>query len=176
MSGEIAKKYVNALTKSCDSSELSAVSDTLDALSLVYHDKKFINIIYSPDVTKEQKEAFLLSLADTADKKLINFIKLLNQNDRLSLIPKISDELKYQIAVMNNQFHAVISSDFDIPDEKIKMLETSFSKKFDSDIKLSVSDEKYPGVKVEIDDLGLEISFSLDRLKAQMSEHILKAI
>lgn len=176
MSGEIAKKYVNALTKSCDVEALKSVSETLSALSLVYLDKKFVNIIQSPDVTKEQKEAFLLSLIDTADNKLTNFIKLLNQNDRLDLIPKISDELRYQIAVMKNEFCAVISSDFDIPDEKIKMLETSFSKKFDSDIKLSISDEKYPGVKVEIDDLGLEISFSLDRLKAQMSEHILKAI
>ena len=34
----------------------------------------------------------------------------------------------------------------------------------------------YNGIKIELDDLGVEASFSVDRLKAQMSEYILKAI
>ena len=34
----------------------------------------------------------------------------------------------------------------------------------------------YPGIKVELDNLGVEVSFSAERLKAQMCEHILKAI
>lgn len=176
MSGEIAKKYVNALVKSCNENEIKAIENSLQTLSQAFIDKKFINIIQSPDVAKKQKEQFVVSLIETEDQKFINFIKLLNENDRLILIPQISEELKYQMAVKNNQYEAVISSDFDIPQDKLKMLEENFSKKFNSDIKLNISKEKYPGVKVEIDDLGLEISFSLDRLKAQMSEHILKAI
>ncbi|MDX1809496.1 MAG: F0F1 ATP synthase subunit delta [Sulfurospirillaceae bacterium] len=176
MSGEIAKKYVNALIKSSSEDKLKATMEILQKLSLVYNDKKFINIIQSPDIDKKQKEQFVLSLTETEDKKFINFIKLLNDNDRLSLIPQICDEFKYQMAVKNNQYEAVISSDFDISDDKLKMLEENFSKKFNSDIKLNVSKEQYPGVKVEIDDLGLEISFSINRLKAQMAEHILKAI
>ncbi|MBP5779262.1 MAG: F0F1 ATP synthase subunit delta, partial [Campylobacter sp.] len=32
------------------------------------------------------------------------------------------------------------------------------------------------GVKIDVEDLGFEISFSIDRLKNKMSEYILKAI
>jgi F-type H+-transporting ATPase subunit delta len=176
MSIKIAKKYVNALIKSCDEKELNNYFKELTTLSSVYSEEKFLNIILSPDVKKSEKEKFILSLNQSGDKKFINFLKLLNQYDRLDLIPQIADELRYQVAVENNQFTGTISSDFNIVAKKIKILEESFSKKFNSSIKLEKSKDKYPGVKVEIDDLGVEVSFSLERLKAQMSEHILKAI
>ena len=34
----------------------------------------------------------------------------------------------------------------------------------------------YDGIKVDIDGLGVEISFSKDRLKSQLIDHILKAV
>lgn len=55
-------------------------------------------------------------------------------------------------------------------------MEENFSKKFNSKIKLDGSKSDYNGVKVELDDLGVEVNFSIDRLKSQMSEYILKAI
>jgi len=176
MSIQIAKKYVNALIKSCKEKELNSYFKELKTLSLVYSNEKFLNIILSPDVKTSEKEKFILSLNQNSDKKFINFLKLLNKNDRLSLIPLICDELRYQVALENNEFSGIVMSDFNIPAKKIKTLEESFSKKFNSTIKLAKSKDKYPGVKVEIDDLGVEVSFSLERLKAQMSEHILKAI
>jgi F-type H+-transporting ATPase subunit delta len=176
MSTKIAKKYVNALIKSCNEKELNKYFKELTKISFVYSQEKFLNIISSPDVKNTQKEKFILSLNQDRDQKFINFLKLLCQNDRLDLIPLICDELRYQVAVESNKFDGVVLSDFTITAKKIKTLEESFSKKFNSTIKLSKSKDKYPGVKVEIDDLGVEVSFSLERLKAQMSEHILKAI
>ncbi len=176
MSNQIAKKYVNALMKSCTDKELNSFFVSLKDLSLAYKNEKFLNIIESPDVSNIKKEDFILSLSQNKDKKFVNFLKLLSVNDRFNLIPAVSEELKYQVAVKNNEFSGVIMSDFDISDEKIKTLEDNFSKKFNLNVKLNRSQDKYPGVKVEIDDLGLEVSFSLERLKAQMSEHILKAI
>jgi len=176
MSTKIAKKYVNALIKSCNEKELNSYFKELIRLSSLYHEEKFLNIISSPDVKNAEKEKFILSLNQDKDQKFINFLKLICENDRLDLLPLVCDELRYQVAVENNKFDGVIISDFSITAKKIKTLEESFSKKFDTDIKFSKSKDKYPGVKVEIDDLGVEVSFSLERLKAQMSEHILKAI
>ena len=55
-------------------------------------------------------------------------------------------------------------------------LEDKFSKRFNASIKLDSQKSEYNGIKIELNDLGVEASFSVDRLKAQMSEHILKAI
>ncbi len=176
MGNQIAKKYVNALIRSCSDKELNQLYKELKDLSLVYSEDRFMNIILSPDVKNLEKENFVLSLVDNKNKKFVNFLKLLSQNDRLELIPLICDELRYQVAVKNNKFNGIIMSDFKITKAKIKTLEESFSSKFNSTIKLEKSEEEYSGVKVEIDDLGVEVSFSLERLKAQMSEHILKAI
>ena len=41
---------------------------------------------------------------------------------------------------------------------------------------LEVAKSDYNGIKIELEDLGVEASFSMDRLKAQMIEYILKAI
>ncbi|NOX15062.1 MAG: F0F1 ATP synthase subunit delta [Epsilonproteobacteria bacterium] len=176
MSNLIAKKYVNALINSCNDKELNEFYKELSDLSLVYAEEKFMNIILSPDIKNIDKENFIISLVNDKSKKFVNFLRLLGENDRLELVPFICDELRYQVAVKNNKFSGTIMSDFKITKAKIKTLEESFSRKFNSAIKLEKSDEVYPGVKVEIDDLGVEVSFSLERLKVQMSEHILKAI
>jgi F-type H+-transporting ATPase subunit delta len=176
MSNQIARKYVKALMKSFDDEKLKEVYNSLSELSSACELDKFNNIIESPDMDSQKREQFILSLNENSDKNFINFLKLLSQNNRLGLIPEICDELKYQEALKNNEFAGVIMSDFEISQDKIDALENSFSKKFNSTIKLVKSDVEYPGVKVKIDDLGLEVSFSLERLKAQMSEYILKAI
>ena len=176
MSNPIASKYVKALIKSFDEEELKMVTLKLEELSGACQMSKFSNIINSPDIDANKREEFILSLSDSDNQKFINFLKLLSQNNRLELIPEICDELRYQEALKSNQFSGVLMCDFDISEQKIKTLEESFSKKFNSTIKLHKSALKYPGVKVKIDDLGLEVSFSLERLKAKMSEYILKAI
>jgi len=176
MSNQIARKYVKALMKSFGDEKLKEVYESLAKLSSACELDKFNNIIESPDMDSQKREEFILSLNENSDIKFINFLKLLSQNSRLDLMPEICDELKYQEALKNNEFNGVIMSDFEISQEKIDALEENFSKKFNSTIKLVKSDAQYPGVKVKIDDLGLEVSFSLERLKAQMSEYILKAI
>ncbi len=176
MSTSIAKKYVNALIQSCTQAQLLAICEELTKVLEAFKIEKFTNIVLSPDVTQEKKEALVLSLIQTKDAKLTNFIKLLAVNDRLDLLPLIVKELKYQISLKNNVFEGEILSNFDISAEQVAMLEANFSQKFNAQIKLKALKNDYPGIKIALDDLGVEVSFSLDRLKAQMSEHILKAI
>lgn len=177
MSGAIAKKYVNALIESCSDSELKDIALSLTSLKKAFELDKFNNIILSPDVTMQEKEKLVLSLTENnTNSKFQNFIKLLSSNDRLTLIPLIVKELKYQFALKNNTFSGKVSTNFVVTEAQLKTLEENFSKKFNATIKLEANDTAYPGIKVELDDLGVEVSFSLERLKAQMTEHILKAI
>ena len=176
MKGIIAKKYVNALMKSCNDSELSLAESAINEISSAFTSSKFTNIILSPDLSNEKKEEFVLSLLEKSNGKIVNFIKLLTENDRLTLIPTIAEELKYQISLKNNSYEGEVVSNFEISKEQITKLEENFSKKFSANIKLKAQVSDYPGVKIQLDDLGVEVSFSLDRLKSQMVEHILKAI
>ncbi|HDX6294449.1 TPA: F0F1 ATP synthase subunit delta, partial [Campylobacter fetus subsp. venerealis] len=105
-----------------------------------------------------------------------NFLLLLAERKRLGLIPEISKEFEYQQAVRDCKFSGLISGNFELSAAQKTELEERFSKKFGAKIEFENIKNNYNGIKIELDDLGVEVSFSIDRLKAQMSEYILKAI
>ena len=176
MSGAIAKKYVNALMSSCNDSELNEMFALLQELAQAFKIEKLQNIVLSPDVSSKDKVALVLSFITQSTQKSQNFIKILGENDRLSLLPSVAKELKYQLSLKNNTYEGEIVSNFEVSTTQVSKLEENFSKKFNAQIKLHSTVNAYPGIKIQLDDLGVEVSFSLERLKAQMSEHILKAI
>ena len=143
----IAKKYVKALVSDLSKDEFNNFTARLQEIANAFANEKFQNIIVSPNLKNSQKADFVLSLVGEADQKFVNFIKLLGENKRLDILPNIVSEL-----------------------------ESSFSKRFNAKIILEPVKSNYNGIKIELDDLGVEASFSVDRLKAQMSEYILKAI
>ncbi|MDR3177366.1 MAG: F0F1 ATP synthase subunit delta [Campylobacteraceae bacterium] len=173
---KIAKRYVKALLGSFNAKELADLADELKNLSQAFASSKFTTILSSPDVSKKDKIDFVTSLLKNRDKRLVNFIKLLGENKRLPLLKAIYEELEFQISLKNNRFNGKIYTNFDIGKEQTENLQKSFGEKFDAQINLDVCKSNYSGIKIQIDDLGVETSFSLERLKAQMTEHILKAI
>lgn len=172
----IAKKYVNALLKSTTSDELNSILISLEVLVPAFGLEKFQNIIQSPNVSALQKQNLVLELLDTPSQKVINLIKLLGEKDRLALLPSIKSDLDYQLALQQNRYEGVVEGSFELSKEQLNALEKSFSKKFNATIELRSQRSDYPGIRVALDDLGVEVSFSLERLKSQMAEHILKAI
>ncbi|MCK9256444.1 MAG: F0F1 ATP synthase subunit delta [Sulfurospirillaceae bacterium] len=172
----IAKKYTNALLKSMDTNEIKLTLKAFDEASSCFKIKKLSTILESPDVSNEKKEELILSLFENPSKKLINLIKLLSENGRLSIVPDIKDELEYQLSLQENSYQGAVEGIFELSNEQLGQLEESFSKKFDAKIVLKNQKSDFPGIRISFEDLGVEVSFSLDRLKAQMAEHILKAI
>jgi len=176
MSDVIAKKYINALMKSMDAKVVETTLASLKTLVPAFGSEKFNNILNSSDVSNADKEGLILSMIENPDAKLTNFIKLLSSNGRLTEIPSIVKELSKQIALKNNQYEGLLISNFKVKANEIKDIETSLSKKLNADIKLTNQVTDYPGIKVEVESLGIEVSFSQDRLKAQMAEHILNSL
>lgn len=172
----IAKRYVKALVESLDDSTLKSFLDSLQKISALYEIEKFNTILQSPDVSKEQKMEFVLLVLENRDSKMDNFLKILNENDRLMLIPSIKDELQKQISQKENIYDGEVYSDWRITKAQLTKLESGFGKKFGATVKLNAIKSDYPGLKISIDSLGIEASFSVERLKAQITEHILKAI
>ncbi len=172
----IAKTYVKALIKAMNQKELDESLNSLYEISLAFKDKKFLDILFSKSITLKQREDFLLSLIKKPNKKLTNFIKILNTHDRLEEIPHIVLELKNQISQLKKEYEGEIISNFKLNDKDKKEIEDTLSKKFDAKIKLKNKVSDYSGIKVEIDALGIEVGFSAKRLKSQISEYILKSL
>ncbi len=177
MNDLVAKRYVKALIEARDSYAVSNISYSLNIISSAFGDEKFISIISSPEVADYAKVDLIISLVDGVhNQTLVNFIKLLGEKRRLSLLPFIANELNVQIAKMNNSYVGVVYTNLELSSDYVSSIEEQFSRKFDVKLSLSQKVCDYDGIKVDIDGLGVEISFSKERLKSQLIDHILKAV
>ena len=77
---------------------------------------------------------------------------------------------------MNNSYTGVIYTNQELSYDSVVSIADQFSRKFNVALSLSQNICDYDGIKVDIDGLGVEISFSKDRLKTQLVDHILKAV
>lgn len=175
MINNTSKRYVNALILSYKKEELSSVLQTLESVASAFRIPKFRDIVKSPTLKEESKVELIASFIKNPSEKIVNFIKLLAKNRRIAL-PQIVEELRKNIAALDNKYLGKIYSATEIDAAKIKELEAKISKKFNADITLQPVKSELEGIKIEVEDLGFEISFSVDRLKQKMSEYILKAI
>ncbi|RXJ89640.1 F0F1 ATP synthase subunit delta [Arcobacter sp. CECT 8983] len=176
MNDLIAKRYVKALLDGRDVESATAIYNDLKTISSAYEDEKFISIVTSSEVKSEDKINLVLSFVDNASVELTNLVKLLGTKKRLEIIPAITSELESQVAKMNNSYTGIVYCNKELSSDYISTIEKKFSEKFNVQLSLSQNVCDYDGIKVDIDSLGVEISFSKDRLKSQMIEHILKAV
>ncbi len=176
MTDLVAKRYVKALLIDADAKAVAKISKELSQISLAYGESKFNDIITSSEVKNDDKVNFVLSLNEKASTTVKNLIKLLGENKRLDIIPSIVEELENQLSIVNNDYTGVIYTNKKLKAADVKSIEGQFSKKFEVNLSLKQDVCDYDGIKVDIDGLGVEISFSKDRLRTQMIEHILKAV
>ncbi len=173
----IAKRYVNALKQTCDEASLEAIGILFEAVAASFEDAKFNQIMFSSEVSAEQKEALLLDAVKAAGSEQVNnLVKLLVEKGRIGIIPAMAQVLKQEIARMKNSFSGVIYSKNDIDAATVEGLATGLGKRVGANIVLELVKNDFDGIKVEVADLGVEINFSKSRMNTQLVEHILKAI
>ncbi len=177
MSDLIAKRYIKALKQDTNAKDLKAIVDIFSELALSFKNEKFTNIINNPSVKPEDKTNILLDAVKSAKSDTLNnLIKLLSEHKRLNIIPAIATELKKDLARTSKSFTGVVYSDEKITAKVIKDLSTELGAKYDSKISLEFVLNDFNGIKVDVEDLGIEINFSKTRINNQIIEHIVKAI
>ncbi len=176
MSGLVAKRYVKALLKDQDLNNASTIYNNIQSIAVAYNDEKFVSIVSSIEVPTSAKVELITSFMENSNDNLNNLIKLLADNKRLNIIPDIASELKKEIAKLNNSYEGVVYTNVELSEGDLSSIQEKFAKKFDITLALTQNICDYDGIKVDIEDLGVEIGFSKERLKSQMIEHILKAI
>ena len=173
----IAKRYIKALGEATGSESLSAIAEVFNALSSSFSNKKFILIMENPEVSNADKESILLdAVKPVGSEKLNNFLKLLVENGRISIIPAMAEEMRKEIARNSKSYSGVVYSNEDVDAKTLKGLSKGLGKKVDAKVALTFIKSDYDGLKVEVSDLDMEINFSKTRVNAQLVEHILKAI
>jgi F-type H+-transporting ATPase subunit delta len=177
MEAMIAKRYVKALTSMMDAEALSNTKVLFDALAEAFKDKKFSSVINDPEISDEQKVSLLLAVVEGAKSEAVNnLIKLMVEKRRLPVIPAMAEALRIELARMNKTYEGKVYSNSAVEASTLEALGSDLGKKMDAVITLKFVESDYNGIKVEVEDLGVEVSLSKSRMNAQLIEHILKAI
>ena len=173
----IAKRYIKAIVDGSEISDIENMAAVFSSLAISFKDEKFLNIIDNPNVSSSDKESILLDGVKSANSERINnFVKLIVENKRINIIPAIAEGMRKDLARQTKTYEGTVYSDSDIDAKVVSELSNGLSKKFDSKITLTYVKNDFNGIKVDVDDLGIEINFSKTRINNQMIEHIIKAI
>jgi len=173
----VAKRYIKAIEELTDLDSFENIANIFESLTDSFSDSKVKNVIESPYVNRKDKAELLLSCVKAADSKEVNnLILLLVEKDRINVIPAIAKEMKKIIAKTKKTYSGTIYSNNDIDATTIQSITAGLSKRVDATIELNFVKTDFNGIKVDVEDLGLEINFSKDRLNSQLINHILKAI
>jgi F-type H+-transporting ATPase subunit delta len=173
----IAKKYIKAIKNSSNTTSMTDISAIFSVLAESFKNEKFTTIINNPNVSSDDKLGILLDSVKSVNSKGVNnLIKLLVEKNRISVIPALAEELKKDLAHSAKNYTGVVYSDSDIDEKVIQELSDGLSKKFNSTIVLNFIKTDFNGIKVDVEDLGIEIDFSKTRINTQMVQHIIKAI
>ena len=173
----IAKRYIKAIKDSSGIDSIESMTSIFSALAESFNDEKFVNIINNPNVSTDDKLSILLDAVKATDsKELNNLIKLIVENGRINVIPAIAEEMRKDVANTTKTYDGIVYSDSDIDAKVVQDLSDGLSKRFDSKITLKFIKNDFDGIKVDVEDLGIEINFSKTRIDSQIIEHIVKAI
>ena len=173
----IAKRYIKAIKDSSGIDSIESMTSIFSALAESFNDEKFVNIINNPNVSTDDKLSILLDAVKATDsKELNNLIKLIVENGRINVIPAIAEGMRKDVANTTKTYDGIVYSDSDIDAKVVQDLSDGLSKRFDSKITLKFIKNDFDGIKVDVEDLGIEINFSKTRIDSQIIEHIVKAI
>jgi F-type H+-transporting ATPase subunit delta len=174
MEALIAQKYAKAIFDTKNNTLISEFAEILNNLSSAFESSKSIVCsLNSPLLSDENKVKTILdALGSKVDLKVINFIKILGENKRLSLIPAISKIINSKLQQETNSYQGVIYSNKKLGKSEISQLEKTLSKHTGSAISLKEINSDIEGIKVSVDDLGIEVNFSKQRVKDQLIDFI----
>jgi len=173
----IAKRYVNALVGSTNKKQRVAFSKKLLEMTEAFSDATVVEKLSSPLIANEAKTAMVVDSLGKEDEKLVNFIKIIGENGRLDLLPTIAKVLKQAIQTETNKYEGIVVSSTKLKAEELKELQASLSTYTNgANVKLTQEVSDIEGIKVSVEDLGIEVNFSKQRVKEQLIDFITKSL
>ena len=114
-------------------------SNALQVLSATVQDEAFAAYLNRPELTPvEQVSVFAKVLGEHQGQALSNFLTLLAENNRLTLLPEIEEEYELLKSQNNNTVDVVIESAFPMTSVQEQLLTHALEKRFNAAVSVTV--------------------------------------
>ena len=157
----VARPYAEALFRVAKSGNLAAWSDLVSEMAHVAAHPDVQALSHNPNVPEQQVAAtFLALLKSPLTDEAKNFVGMLVENGRLSLLPEIGAQFHVLKNAQEGAADAEITSAFEISDAQVKELIATLEKKFGRKLNPSVAVDNslIGGVRVVVGDEVLDTS------------------
>jgi F-type H+-transporting ATPase subunit delta len=151
----IARPYAEALFRVAKSGNLSAWSDLVSEMAQVASHPDVQALAQNPKLSDQQiGETFMALLKSPLNDQVGNFIMMLVENGRMSLLPEIAVQFHALKNAEEGAADAEIFSAFDLSSDQVKQLVSVLEKKFGRKVNPSVTVDPslIGGVRVVIGD------------------------
>jgi F-type H+-transporting ATPase subunit delta len=139
----LARPYARAAFEYASSGDLAIWSQELAVASAVAGTEKMVEVLSSPSLTSDQQAAtFIEVCGDELSAKTKNFIKVLAENKRLSLLPQIAALYEEFKANREKSVEVEVSSAFELDAQIQEKLATALSGKLERDVNMSTIIDK----------------------------------
>lgn len=157
----IARPYAEALFRVARNGDLASWSETLSAMSSVAANPDMMDMARNPKISDEQVIPVFLSAVNTpATPELRNFVSMLVENGRLSLLPEIASQFHALRNTQEGAADAEIVSAFEMTPAQVVDLVATLEKRFGRNLNPSVTVDSslIGGVRVVVGDEVLDTS------------------
>jgi F-type H+-transporting ATPase subunit delta len=159
----VARPYAEALFRVAKSENLPAWSDLVSQMAQVAAHPDVKALADNPKVSNQQiAEVFSSAFKSPLNPEARNFINMLIENGRLTLLPEIAAQFHELKNAQEGAADAQISSAFELSDAQVKEIVAALEKKFGRKLNPSVTVNKslIGGVRVSVGDEVLDTSVS----------------
>jgi F-type H+-transporting ATPase subunit delta len=159
----VARPYAEALFRVAKSGNLPAWSDLVSEMAQVAAHPDVRALADNPRVSNQQiAEVFMSAFKPPLNPEARNFINMLIENGRLTLLPEIAAQFHELKNAQEGAADAQISSAFELSDAQVKEIVAALEKKFGRKLNPSVTVNKslIGGVRVVVGDEVLDTSVS----------------
>lgn len=157
----IARPYAEALFRVAQAGNLASWSDTLSAMSAVAANPDMMDMARNPKVSDEQViSMFLTAVNSPTNVELKNFVGMLVENGRLTLLPEIASQFNALRNAQEGAADAEIVSAFELTPAQVVDLVATLEKRFRRNLNptVTVDNSLIGGVRVVVGDEVLDTS------------------
>ena len=157
-----ARPYAKAAFQyALNQSALEAWSGMLKNGAAVVQNDKISALLGLPSLTTRQKaDAFIKVCGDSLDNGGQNFVRVLAENQRITLLPQIAELFEAFKAEQEHSIDAQVASAFPLSEAQLNTLTEKLKNKLSSEVRLSstVDPELIGGVVIRAGDLVIDSS------------------
>lgn len=156
----LARPYAKAAFEFASAAKkVDAWQSMLDFVAALVTQAEVVKQLGNPALGKEGKVAFLLELCeDGSNDELANFLRILGENGRLTLLPAISEQFALLKAESERSLEVEVESAFELTAAQLKTLAAALSKRLDRTVqpKATVNPALIGGLHIRAGDLVID--------------------